>query len=170
MSPRFNPPPNWPEPPHDGWVPPEGFQPPYTWGPVPSGWRLWIDDEADAAKGSPANVPQAPLQRSEDVPASGARPRPRIETYPVAVINPGMWSQNHLEDEDYGFGPATPRRDRPRLRLAMTITATALGFALAAAVAVGFVQLTDFAIEDLPGMVTGAGSHLAGADGVAGRS
>lgn len=167
MSARFNPPPNWPEPPSDEWVPPEGFRPPYTWGPVPSGWRLWVDDESgDETRGTAA----APLQRSEDVPASGARPRPRIETYPVSVINPGMWSQNHLEDEDYGFGPAIPRRDRPRLRLAMTITATALGFAVAGAVAFGFVQLTDFAIEDLPGMVTGAGSHLAGAGGAAGRS
>lgn len=24
---RFNPPPNWPEPPHDGWIPPHGLPP-----------------------------------------------------------------------------------------------------------------------------------------------
>src|SRR5699024_7143443 len=35
---RFNPPPNWPEPPHDGWIPPADFSPGPSWGPVPAGW------------------------------------------------------------------------------------------------------------------------------------
>ena len=152
MTPRFNPPPSWPEPPREGWLPPDGFRPQQQWGEVPAGWRLWVEDS------DPADDP-VPLQRSEDVPASGVRPRPRVETYPVAVLNPGLWSENHLEDEDYGFPPAPPQKRRPGRRLAVHITATALGFAVAALVAIGFVRLTDFAVEDLPGMVQAAG-HL----------
>lgn len=153
MTERFNPPPNWPEPPHDGWTPPADFRPRSEWGAVPAGWRLWQEGRRPAASA-------APLQDSEDVPASGARPRPRVETYPVAVLNPGMWSQNHLEDEDYGFPPARPEKHRPRLRLGVTIAVTAAGFVLAALTAVLFVWLTDFAVEDLPGMVGGAAGRL----------
>ncbi|MCT2294549.1 hypothetical protein M3F57_00110 [Brachybacterium muris] len=148
MTERFNPPPNWPEPPHDGWTPPADFRPQHEWGPVPAGWRLWLGKQLPSRAGSP-------LQLSEDVPASGAQPRARVEAYPVSVLNPGMWTENHLEAEDYGFEPAKPVKIRPRLRLALTIVATVVGFLLAAATVVLFVQLTDFAVEDLPGMMTG---------------
>lgn len=152
---RFNPPPNWPEPPHDGWIPPADFSPGRSWGPVPAGWRLWSSTTADGhGRG------QAPLQASEDVPASGARPRRRVEQYPVAVLNPGMWADNHLQGEDYGFPPAEPRTERPRLRLGVTITVTALGFLLAAATAIMFVMIVDFGIEDLTGVLSGAAGHL----------
>ncbi|GAA1490599.1 hypothetical protein [Brachybacterium sacelli] len=155
MSPQFNPPPNWPEPPREDWVPPADFRPHSSWGRVPAGWRLWLPEK-------PLGHGEPPLHDSEDIPASGARPRRRVETYPVAVLNPGMWSQNHLEDEDYGFPPAKPVKDRPRLRLGVTISVTVAGFLLAAATAVMFVLLVDFAIEDLPGMLSGsAGSVLA---------
>ena len=90
QSHRFNPPPNWPEPPHDGWLPPADFRPQAHWGPVPAGWRLWL-------KGRSTGRGEAPLQSSEDVPASGARPRSRVAQYPVAVLNPGMWAENHLQ-------------------------------------------------------------------------
>ena len=150
---RFNPPPNWPEPPQDGWIPPADFRPDPSWGPVPAGWRLWLSDTF-------GDRGEAPLQESEDVPASGARPRKRTEQYPVAVLNPGMWTENHLEDEDYGFPPPKPVRRRPRLRLGMTITVTALGFVLAAMTAVMFVLLVDFAVEDLPGMMAETSGHL----------
>lgn len=153
---RFNPPPNWPEPPHEGWIPPADFRPGHAWGPVPAGWRLW-PSRREADRGP------APLQASEDVPASGARPRRRVETYPVAVLNPGMWAENHLQSEDYGFPPATPRTDRPRLRLGVTIAVTALGFLLAAGTAIMFVQLVDFGIEDLTRVLTeSAGQVTAG--------
>ncbi|WP_193104529.1 hypothetical protein [Brachybacterium sp. FME24] len=155
MTTRFNPPPNWPEPPHDGWIPPADLRPQYSWGPVPAGWRLWLPQE-------PIGRGEAPLQDSEGVPASGARPRKRVESYPVAVLNPGMWSQNHLEDEDYGFPPAKPVKNRPRLRLGMTITVTVLGFVLAALTAVTFVLLVDFAVEDLPGMLSGSAGSVHG--------
>ena len=137
---RFNPPPSWPEPPHDGWTPPADFQPHGSWSEVPSGWRLWISERFPGRA-------EAPLQDSEDVPASGARPRARVQQYPVAVLNPGMWTDNHLEHETFGFPPARPRRDRPRLRLAMTITATALGFVLAVLTVIMFVMLVDFAVD-----------------------
>lgn len=149
---RFNPPPNWPEPPHDGWTPPADFRPQHAWGPVPAGWRLWLKDRPQAGA--------APLQDSEDVPASGARPRQRVQEYPVAVLNPGMWTENHLELEDYGFPPAKPRPHRPRLRLGVTIAVTALGFVLAAATAVMFVMLVDFAVEDLPGILGASSGRL----------
>lgn len=157
---RFNPPPNWPEPPHDGWIPPADFSPGHSWGPVPAGWRLWSPTTA-GGRGA------APLQASEDVPASGARPRRRVDQYPVAVLNPGMWTDNHLQSEDYGFPPAKPRRHRPRLRLGVTITVTALGFLLAAATAIMFVMIVDFGIEDLTEVLTGAAGHLHGATDVA---
>lgn len=148
MRRRFNPPPDWPEPPHDGWVPPADFRPGHGWSEVPAGWRLWLPAERPT-RATP------PLQESEDVPASGARPRERVDTYPVTVLNPGMWSHNHLEDEDYGFPPPEPVTRRPRLRLGLTITVTALGFVLAALTAVLFVWLTNFAIEDVPTMNPG---------------
>ena len=158
-SQRFNPPPNWPEPPHDGWRPPADFRPPREWGPVPAGWRLWLT-------GGAASRGPAPLQDSEDVPASGARPRARVEQYPVSVLNPGMWTDNHLQDEDYGFPPAPPRRDRPRLRLGVTITVTALGILLAAATVVGFVQIVDLAADGLPGLLSSAAVQLPAAPGI----
>lgn len=147
MSERFNPPPNWPEPPHDGWLPPADFQPRFDWGPVPAGWRLWLPGRRLAKE-------QPPLQPSENVPASGARPRPRVAHYPVTVANPGMWSLNHLEQEDYGFPEPRPERKRPRLRLGVTISVTVLGFLIAALTAVMFVWLVDFAVEDLIGVLT----------------
>lgn len=149
---RFNPPPNWPEPPHDGWLPPEDFRPQHTWGPVPAGWRLWQD--------RPAGRGEAPLQDSEDVPASGARPRTRVDQYPVAVLNPGMWAENHLQAEDYGFPPAKQRTQRPRLRLGVTIGVTVLGFVIAALTAIMFVMLVDFAVEDLATVLEDAAGHL----------
>lgn len=153
QSHRFNPPPNWPEPPHDGWLPPADFRPQAHWGPVPAGWRLWLN-------GRSTGRGEAPLQSSEDVPASGARPRSRVAQYPVAVLNPGMWAENHLQAEDYGFPPAKRRTSRPRLRLGVTIAVTVLGFVTAALTAIMFVMLVDFAVEDLPGMVEEPASHL----------
>lgn len=143
MTRAFNPPPHWPEPPRRGWRPPDGWTPDRSWGAVPAGWRLWVDDP-QAPPGA------APLAESEEIPASGARVRPRVEKYPVDVVNPGMWSQNDLEEEDYGFPPEKPRRRRARLRLGLTITVTVLGFLMAGATAFLFWRLYHFAIEDLP--------------------
>jgi hypothetical protein len=43
MADRYNPPPNWPQPPAD-WTPPPSWKPDPSWGPPPYGWQLWIDD------------------------------------------------------------------------------------------------------------------------------
>ncbi|WP_026256759.1 excalibur calcium-binding domain-containing protein [Actinopolymorpha alba] len=48
MPARFNPPPNWPEPPA-GWTPPSNWEPDPSWGPPPYGWTLWIDDAPSKA-------------------------------------------------------------------------------------------------------------------------
>lgn len=140
MTRTFNPPPHWPEPPRDGWAPPAGWAPERSWGPVPAGWRLWAQDGA-------GRDDESPLAESEDIPASGARSRPRRETYPVTVINPGTWADNPPEEVDDGFAPARERRPRPRLRLAVTISVMVLGLLLAAATAVLFVRLVDVARE-----------------------
>ncbi|SRR5579884_1264883 len=42
MTYRFNPPPNWPQPPA-GWMPPPGWQPDPSWPAPPVGWQLWVE-------------------------------------------------------------------------------------------------------------------------------
>src|SRR5699024_11462251 len=135
-------------------------RPPAEGGPLPAGRRRW-------RTGGATSRGPAPLQDSEDVPASGARPRRRVEQYPVAALHPGMWTDNHRQDEDYGFPPAPPRRDRPRLRLGVTITVTALGILLAAATVVGFVQIVHPAADGLPGPLSSAAAQLPAAPGTA---
>ena len=41
---RYNPPPNWPQPPA-GWTPPPNWEPDPSWPPLPSGWPLWVADD-----------------------------------------------------------------------------------------------------------------------------
>lgn len=143
MSTALNPPPHWPEPPRSDWTPPPGWQPDRSWGAVPAGWHLWVQDP---------QVPTAPapLTASEEIPASGARLRPRADQYPVTVLNPGIWTDNPLEAEDYGFPPEKLRRRRPRLRLALRILVSVLGFVIAGLTALLFVRLVDLAQHDLP--------------------
>jgi HNH endonuclease len=38
---RFNPPPDWPEPPF-AWTPPPGWQPDPSWPSAPPGWQFWV--------------------------------------------------------------------------------------------------------------------------------
>jgi hypothetical protein len=44
---RYNPPPNWPQPPA-GWTPPAGWQPDPEWGPAPDGWEVFVKEAGDA--------------------------------------------------------------------------------------------------------------------------
>lgn len=144
MTSSFNPPPHWPEPPEDGWLPPEGWRPDPRWGRVPAGWRVWME------RARSGGAEDGPLLVSEDVPASGARVRRRIPNYPVTVMNPGIWSENQLEHEDFGFPEPAERPARPRLRLGVTIAVTAIGFLVAAGTAVLFVQLMKYGTDSLP--------------------
>lgn len=41
---RFNPPPNWPQPPAD-WTPPPGWEPDPSWPAPPAGWQPWISED-----------------------------------------------------------------------------------------------------------------------------
>jgi hypothetical protein len=50
---RFNPPPNWPEPPA-GWSPPPDWEPDPAWPQLPYGWQLWIADDEFVITPSPA--------------------------------------------------------------------------------------------------------------------
>lgn len=55
MSYRFNPPPSWPQPPHD-WEPPPDWRPDPSWPAPPDDWQLWVPVESAAAH--PQIVPQ----------------------------------------------------------------------------------------------------------------
>lgn len=55
---RYDPPPNWPQPPA-GWTPPPGWEPDPDWGPAPPGWQVWVPDEQDAP-GAGAAYPGQP--------------------------------------------------------------------------------------------------------------
>lgn len=58
MATRFNPPPNWPQPPVN-WSPEPGWKPDPRWGSPPAGWQLWVDaDEAPPADVSDKRPPQ----------------------------------------------------------------------------------------------------------------
>ncbi|MFC0316282.1 hypothetical protein ACFQNE_16840 [Gordonia phosphorivorans] len=46
---RFNPPPNWPRPPHPDWQPPADWHPDPRWGPPPPGWSRWVDEPRPAS-------------------------------------------------------------------------------------------------------------------------
>ena len=48
MEYRFNPPPNWPDPPPD-WVPLPGWQPDPSWPAPPPGWTWWMPADRDSA-------------------------------------------------------------------------------------------------------------------------
>ncbi len=65
MTLRFNPPPNWPQPP-PGWTPPTDWKADPRWGPTPAGWRFWVDD-----------APSAPAPATAKA-SSGASGSPRV--------------------------------------------------------------------------------------------
>lgn len=50
MTSRYNPPPNWPQPPA-GWTPEPGWQPDPEWGPPPEGHDLWVEDAEKPGRG-----------------------------------------------------------------------------------------------------------------------
>src|SRR5699024_9343812 len=122
-------------------------------GPGPGGMEAvgWTRPRRPRAR-TPAGLRGRPCQRGASPRTGGYLPGQGPES--------GMWTDNHLQSEDYGFPEPKPVTPRPRLRLAMTITATAAGFVLAALTATMFVLLTDFAIEDLPDMMTEPAGHL----------
>lgn len=136
MGARFNPPPNWPEPPHPGWQPPSGWGPDPAWGPVPAGWSLWIADDAPQLART-----ATPLGLSEQVPATGAGYRVPRSDYPVDVTLPGVFETVSADRLDHGFGPAPvekPRASRRGLEYAIAAGGLVL-FAATILAAVGIV-------------------------------
>ncbi len=71
---KFNPPPNWPQPPA-GWIPPLGWKPDPAWPPPPTGWMLWLPDEDASAVDQP--TPRAASTPSDPSPAA---PKPSEAT------------------------------------------------------------------------------------------
>lgn len=59
---RYNPPPNWPAPPAQGWTPPRDWQPDPSWGPAPEGWEFWVAPDGGAPDGGAADGPAAPVE------------------------------------------------------------------------------------------------------------
>jgi hypothetical protein len=106
---RYNPPPNWPEPP-EGWVPPREWSPDPSWPPPPPGWKLWVDD-------APAPHPTKPVldrlkgtgedeyfgdDRAWSADADQARPQQQLTAEPAAStqepteVAPDDLSAHHL--------------------------------------------------------------------------
>src|SRR5688500_4547662 len=90
MTMRYNPPPNWPQPPA-GWTPPPGWRPQAAWGPAPPGWQFWVEVH-----------PSAP------VPGQGAQPTSTNGYAMVAVsaascglagFVPPLWAAKQRPDD-----------------------------------------------------------------------
>ncbi|WP_165546318.1 hypothetical protein [Kribbella soli] len=48
---KFNPPPQWPQPPTAGWRPPVGWTPDPAWPEAPAGWRFWLNRNGRRSSG-----------------------------------------------------------------------------------------------------------------------
>lgn len=89
MGLRFNPPPNWPQPPA-GWIPPKEWQPDPAWGPAPEGWSLWIEDRPrrflrklfGSEPVHPAPTPLAAPSTARPAAALPVRPKPPVSEQP----------------------------------------------------------------------------------------
>lgn len=69
MTLRFNPPPNWPQPPA-GWVPPTDWCPDPGWPAPPVGWQLWMDDAAQQGQSVALYGSQPPTVHPPTAPSS----------------------------------------------------------------------------------------------------
>ena len=121
MTYRFNPPPNWPEPPV-GWVAPQGWGPPADWPQPPPGWQLWVPvpDFAPPAP-SPAS-PAAPLSPTPN-PAPPANPMtttpPPAAAAPEADKRVGMFgARKRLQEVEAELRQARDQEQRLKAQLA----------------------------------------------------
>lgn len=146
----FNPPPTWPEPPSLEWEPPEGWTPPAEWGPAPAGWRFHRSDlDAKGARAMTKNASR-PIATSGSLPASGTVIPQRPDSYPITVVNPGMWTEDVRAATTYGFPIPRAKAERPRTRLGIIIVCLVAGLIITAAAAYGFVWLTHWSRENAP--------------------
>lgn len=109
MAKRFNPPPNWPQPPLN-WSPQPGWKPHASWGSPPEGWQLWVDaDEKPAPKAADKRPPQRiflSYRRSDCQPQAnglhdGLRFRlPSAHLFmDIEAIPPGVDFEEHIRAE-----------------------------------------------------------------------
>jgi HEAT repeat protein len=71
MTLRFNPPPNWPQPPA-GWVSPVGWQPDPRWPAPPDGWTFWVDESDSTPLRAEASTIPIDLQLTAGGPPAAA--------------------------------------------------------------------------------------------------
>lgn len=101
---RFNPPPEWPQPP-PGWTPPPDWKPDPAWPPMPEEWQLWLpDDDAPAPPAPAPPAPAAPDPVVADVPGQ-----------PIVPIPPPV-AQAIEPSEPLPAPPAAPADDTTALR------------------------------------------------------
>src|ERR1700722_8023264 len=101
---RFNPPPNWPQPP-PGWTPPAGWTPPPSWPPPPDGWPLWLPDHAaspqDVAAGNASEAAAPVVSAAASSPQRDtARLLARIAELEARLEAGGMASPDVIELDD----------------------------------------------------------------------
>jgi hypothetical protein len=77
MALRFNPPPNWPQPPA-GWVPPAGWRPDPSWPALPFGWQLRIDDAEQNRQAVAPYGSQPPTVFPPAAPPSPGKSQPKV--------------------------------------------------------------------------------------------
>ena len=89
---RFNPPPDWPQPPA-GWVPPPGWKPDPAWPDPPDGWQLWLRDEdttpvpmpeIPSVAVPPVEPPMPPPATTPTSPDGPIMPEPHVAGAPAA--------------------------------------------------------------------------------------
>lgn len=91
MTTRFNPPPQWPQPPA-GWVPPVGWRPDPRWPAAPAGWPFWLDETLSTpsqpgATASPVDLPLS--SEATGAVTAGSLDAPVI--LPTPVTTPGTY-------------------------------------------------------------------------------
>jgi hypothetical protein len=82
---KFNPPPNWPQPPA-GWRPPPGWQPDPSWPAPPAGWPLWVEEGRTFVLTRPGMPTQPGAPTQPGTAAFGPQQRSRWYLRTVAVV------------------------------------------------------------------------------------
>lgn len=94
---RYNPPPNWPQPPTPEWKPPTGWHSDPTWGPAPDRWNFWLlaDDLSTSAN------PPAPPSPVDDATATESAPASDL----VAAPDPAPIPAQTTTEQRVAAGP-----------------------------------------------------------------
>jgi hypothetical protein len=100
---RFNPPPNWPQPP-TGWVPPPGWKPDPSWPSAPEGWHLWVPDNVvdtpDVAAQSASEASFTPASAAGATPEFSIALLSRIAELEAQLQEGGKDSTDVIELDD----------------------------------------------------------------------